>query len=63
VAGDDDSRDAGDGGGQRPPPPRRGRLTLVGLLVLLALIGIAVALLTLLIVHLGKTAHHPAVPL
>jgi hypothetical protein len=62
VAGEDDSRDAGNGGSHRPPSPRRGRLTLVGLLVLLALIGIAVALLTLLIVHLG-TAHHPSVSL
>ena len=62
MAGDDENRGAaGDGRGRRPPPRRRPRLTLIGLLVLLALIGIAAALLTLLMVHLGQAAHAPTV--
>lgn len=61
MAGDDGNRGgAGDGHGRRPPSRQRPRLTLVGLLVLLAFIGIAAALLTLLMVLLGQSTHASA---
>ncbi|MDR0358272.1 MAG: hypothetical protein LBJ87_02240 [bacterium] len=64
MAGDDGNRGvAGDGHDPRPPSRQRPRLTLAGLLVLLALLGIAAALLTLLMVRLGQSAHASALPM